>query len=60
MEAAPASKRLRLDREESEVGVNGDEGEKMAAAAAAAKTRVVLAVCGSFSPITNMHLRMFG
>ena len=23
-------------------------------------TRVVLLACGSFNPITNMHLRMFG
>ena len=26
----------------------------------AAPTRVVLLACGSFNPITNMHLRMFG
>ena len=23
-------------------------------------TRIVLLACGSFNPITNMHLRMFG
>ena len=27
---------------------------------AAANTRVVLALCGSMSPITFLHLRMFG
>lgn len=26
----------------------------------ASTTRVVLLACGSFNPITNMHLRMFG
>ena len=29
-------------------------------AVAANKTRIVLALFGSFSPITNLHLRMFG
>lgn len=28
--------------------------------AVASKTRIVLALCGSFSPVTNLHLRMFG
>lgn len=30
------------------------------AAATASKTRVVLLSCGSFNPITFLHLRMFG
>ena len=29
-------------------------------AAAASKSRVVLLSCGSFNPITFLHLRMFG
>ena len=46
MEAAP-SKKPRLD-------VNGESSM------AASKTRIVLALCGSFSPITNSHMRLLG
>ena len=41
----PNRKRLRLEEQ---------QGEDMS------KVRVVLALCGSMSPITNLHLRMFG
>ena len=44
----PSRKRVRLD------GEGSAEEESMS------KTRVVLALCGSMSPITNLHLRMFG
>lgn len=37
---------------------NTSEGSSMATAAS--KMRLVLALCGSFSPVTNLHLRMFG
>ena len=42
----PDRKRPRLEVEE--------QGENMS------KLRVVLVLCGSMSPITNLHLRMFG
>lgn len=48
MEAVP-TKTPRLDQ-------NGDSNSSMAAS----KTRVVLALCGSFSPITNSHMRLLG
>ncbi len=41
----PSRKRVRLDGEES---------------AEESKMRVVLVACASMSPITNMHLRLFG
>lgn len=50
----PSSKRLRLE----DTGTGDAEGSSMASIAS--KTRVVLALCGSFSPVTNLHLRMFG
>lgn len=50
-EEVPCSKRIRLeDTATSEGGVM----------AVASKSKVVLALCGSFSPVTNLHLRMFG
>ena len=47
----PCPKRARLES----VGENGDRGED-----GMAGNRVVLVLCGSFSPITNLHLRMLG
>ena len=46
--SGPSRKRVRL------------EGEGSAEEESMSKTRVVLALCGSMSPITNLHLRMFG
>ena len=38
-----------------------DEAEMMTSANnTGVPTRVVLLACGSFNPVTNMHLRMFG
>lgn len=46
----PSSKRVRLES----AGVTCREKSGMAS------NRVVLLLCGSFSPITNLHLRMLG
>ena len=48
----PATKRARL--ETTSLGEPETEEEGMA------RSRVALLLCGSFSPITNMHLRMMG
>ena len=39
--------------------VKDTSGEDMASAAVS-KARVVLILCGSMNPVTNLHLRMFG
>ena len=54
---APSPKRLRLEKTGTD-DTSTSEGSNMASVAS--KTRVVLALCGSFSPVTNLHLRMFG
>jgi hypothetical protein len=46
----PAAKRVKLGT--TETSQTGEEEEGMAG------SRVVLLLCGSFSPITNLHLRM--
>ena len=56
-EGLPQAKRARLeDRTATSLrpGPEEDEEEEMAG------NRVVLLLCGSFSPITNLHLRMLG
>ena len=53
----PSPKRLRLEKTGTD-DTSTSEGSNMASVAS--KTRVVLALCGSFSPVTNLHLRMFG
>lgn len=53
--SSPATKRLRLDPETETEHQSNDTNM-----ATLPKTRVVLALCGSFSPVTNLHLRMFG
>lgn len=59
--AEPSRKKPRLEEADGTSASNGNyEASNSKMAAAASKTRVVLALCGSFSPITNMHLRMFG
>ena len=45
----PAAKRTRLEAPQTE-----DGEEEMAG------NRIVLLLCGSFSPITNLHLRLLG
>ena len=47
MAAFPDSKKRKLEEEDSEI--NSEEG-----------MNVVLALCGSFNPITFLHLRTFG
>ena len=47
--AAPEAKRARID-------CNSVEEDSMASN----RLRVVLVMCGSFSPITFLHLRLFG
>ena len=52
----PESKRPRTDdSDSSSAGENERSTNGMGS-----RTRVVLALCGSFSPITYLHLRMFG
>ena len=50
-----ASKRPRLDGNGSSSPPDEREGLDLAS-----RTRVVLTLCGSMSPITFLHLRMFG
>lgn len=47
MAAFPDSKKRKLEEEDSEI--NNEDG-----------MNVVLALCGSFNPITFLHLRTFG
>ena len=56
MESVPSSKRQRLEEDSEQGGGSSDSSM----AAAGSKARIVLALCGSFSPITNLHLRMLG
>lgn len=51
-------KRPRLEDPDSSNSVSSERKECVGMAAG--KTRVVLALCGSMSPITFLHLRMFG
>ena len=53
--SAPDKKRPRLDGPE-DVAENIDDGETEREE----KMNVVLALCGSFNPITFLHLRLFG
>ena len=48
----PSAKRAKL--ETAELALRSSDEEDMAS------NRVVLLLCGSFSPITNLHLRMLG
>ena len=50
----PDTKRPKLDDGNSSPLPNESEAPDMA------KTRVALALCGSMSPVTFLHLRMFG
>ena len=48
----PSAKRAKLETAELALRPSGEEDM--------ASNRVVLLLCGSFSPITNLHLRMLG
>lgn len=60
MERAPSPKRQRLeeDPDSEQEGETSNGNSDMAVAAS--KARILLALCGSFSPITHLHLRMLG
>lgn len=58
--SSPRKKRRRVgDLAGGSVTGKDTSGEDMASAAVS-KARVVLILCGSMNPVTNLHLRMFG
>jgi hypothetical protein len=55
-EEFPQAKRARLENTAASLLTPGTDEEE----GGMAGNRVVLLLCGSFSPITNFHLRMLG
>lgn len=56
--SSPQRKRRRLVNASEGKTKDGASSEEMASVLT--KARVVLVLCGSMNPITNLHLRMFG
>jgi hypothetical protein len=58
--SSPQRKRRRTGEGEKHSSTLTDCASSEEMASSASKMRVVLILCGSMNPITNLHLRMFG